>query len=267
MPFPDAAGLSYGVAAGAIVLGAALVVLGRLFGRPAMTLAMGAIGYVCGGLVTAAVASAWDVTLPAILAPLVLGLLGAGLGFLLERVWWGLLAGGVVAAGVLTFLLYVPPAPANHPTPPPPLAPFAPTDDGTGGYLAEICRHFVKTFESNWSNEGVTLAIAGGIPLVLCLVLGIVRPRFVRILMSSLVGAFAVVFGVILALSRMLGWLWEWNWQQWFVPVAVAGIAAVVGIVMQERICLKHDALERKREEAAQDSARKAKEKADRIAN
>jgi len=266
LPMPVTDGLAYGVAAGSIVLGAALVAWGRFLGRPAMTLAVAAIGYVCGGLVTAAVASAWDVNLPAILAPMVLGLLGAGLGFLLERVWWGLLAGGVVAAGVLAFLLYVPPAAANHPTPHP-LAEFTPSDPGTGAYLAEACAHFAKTFESHWSNESVTLALGGGIPLVLCLVLGIVRPRFVRILMNCLTGAFAVVFGVVLALSQMLGWMWEWNWRQWFVPVAVIVIAALAGVVMQERICLKEDALERKREEAARDSARKAKEKADRIAN
>jgi len=268
MPFVD--GLAYGVAAGGIVLGAALVAWGRLLGRPAMTLAVAAIGYVCGGLVTATVASTWDVNLPMLIAPIVLALVGLAVGFLLERACWGLLAGGIVSAIVLSVLLFIPPATTNQPAPPP-QAEFAPAAElGTGDYLNEAWLHFSKTFESHWNNESVTLALAGGIPLVLCLVLGIVRPRFVRILMSCLVGAAAVVIGVVLALSQshLCGdELWKWCWQQWYVPVAVMIVAALAGVIIQERTCLKLDAQERKREEAARDSARKAKEKADRIAN
>jgi len=267
MPFAD--GLAYGVAAGGIVLGAALVAWGRLLGRPAMTLAAMAVGYLCGGLVTEAVASTWEIHLPMLVAPCVLVLLGLVLGFLAERVFWGLLAGGVIAAIILMVLMYIPPAAGAAPaaSPPPPPVAFAPADPGTGAYFAEAVRHFGKTFEAHWDKEGVTLALAGGIPLVLCLVLGIARPRFIRILMSCLVGGAAVVFGVVLALSQMLGWLWEWNWQQWYVPVAVMLAMALAGIILQERTCLKLDALERKREEAARDAAKKAKDKAERIAN
>jgi len=231
-----------------------------------MTLAVAGIGFACGSLVTSLFASAWDIQLPALLAPCVLAILGLVLGFLAERVLWGLLAGGVITAVVLSVLLYIPPAPETNPTPPP-LAEFAPADPGTGAYFTEAARHFAVTFDAHWNSESVMLALAGGIPLVLGLVLGIARPRFIRILMSSLVGACAVVVGVVLALTQMLDWMWGWAWGQWYIPVAVVLVMAAVGTVAQERACLRFDALERKREEAARDSARKEKEKADRIAN
>jgi len=266
MPFTDSLALAYGVAAGGIVLGAALVAWGRLFGKPAAMLAMAAIGYACGSLVTAFVADMWNVTMPPSVAPLALAIIGLIIGFPLERAFWGLLAGGVAAVAILAVLLYVPPAETTTPKPQP-LAAFEPADPGTGAYVDEAVAHFGKTFEAHWADESATLLLACGIPVVLGLVLGIARPRFIRILMSCFVGAAAVVIGLALALSQPFGGLWEWCWNTWYAPVAAVGVIALAGTIAQERTCLKHDATERKREEAAQTSAKAAKEKADRIAN
>lgn len=263
IPVPFVDGLGYIVAIASILVGAALVVWGRLLGRPLVMIALAGIGYACGGPLAQAIAESWGKEVPPGLLQFGLAFVGFILGFVAERFCWGLLAGGLIAVPILAVIL-ASPVSANATSP---LAAPLPVDQGTGVYLQEAAGNFLKALEQHWSDSSVKIILAGGLPLLLCLVLAFVRPRLIRILMSCLLGGSAILFGLVLALTQMLIWMWAWNWENWYVPCGLALVVAIVGMVVQIRTSLKLDSAEREREESAKKAVKAAKDKGEALAN
>jgi len=260
MPFAGSA--AFIAAAVGILLGAALVVWGRMLGRPVVMLMLAAVGFAVGGPVAAAISSTSGANIPPGIVQIVLAFVGFLLGFIAERIVWGALAAALVGLPILIKMLAAPDATAHGK---PGIA--APSGDNCLQYLQSAWSNLQTAVEAHWQTDSVKIILVGAIPLAILMLLAIVRPRFIRIIMTSLLGAAALVVGLVLALSQMLDWMWEWNWRQIFVPLGVILVIAIVGMVLQIRTCLKLDAKEREREEASKKSQADAEKKANRPAN
>lgn len=266
IPMPFAGSAAYVAAAVGILLGAALVVWGRVLGRPLAMVMLAAVGYAAGAPLAAAISSWTGVNIPPGLVQIILSVVGFVLGFIAERIIWGALAGALVALPILvkTFASAAAttggaPGNAQHAQ--------APHGDTFMQYLQSALANFKIAWDDHWQADSTKLLLIVAIPLAVCLVLAFVRPRLVRIIMATLLGAAALVVGLVLALSQMVGWMWEWNWRQIYLPLAVILVIAIVGIIMQIRTSLKLDAQEREREESAKKTKADAEKKANRLAN
>jgi len=262
IPIPFAGSAAYIAAAVGILLGAALVVWGRMLGRVVIMLMMAAVGVAFGGPLAAAISNMSGASIPPGIVQIALAIVGFLLGFLAERIVWGALAAALIALPILVTMLAAPDA-TTHGKP----GMAAPSGDTCLQYLQSAWSNLQTAVDAHWQTDSVKVILVGAIPLAICMLIAIVRPRFIRIVMTSLLGAAALVIGLALALSQMLDWMWEWNWRQIFVPLGVIMVIAIVGMVLQIRTCLKLDAKEREREEAFKKSQADAEKKANRPAN
>ena len=87
--------------------------------------------------------------------------------------------------------------------------------------------------EKMWADQAgimiLVMAPAGLIPLMI----GLWRQRFITIVMTSLIGAIAVVGGVIVAIVQSDPTRWPKAWSGLMIPLCVIGGLWVCGVVMQ----------------------------------
>lgn len=212
---------AYVIAATCLVVGILLVVWGRLLGRGLLCLAGAAAGLAVGSAL--ARHFGWHPTTPRMVSVMVLGLTGLALA----RLIWALLAGSIAAVAAGIILLGRLPA-QDVPA-------FDRSSETLAGWVNAALHLLTDGVSALWVwNPAVTagvLGLAACLPLVAMLVFG----RGGRILMTSVVGAAAVMAGPIIAASRLQAGVIAWIIQNWWLLPAVFGPLAAFGMVVQYR--------------------------------
>jgi len=211
------------VLSGSLLLGALLLLWGRVLGRAYLGLCGAAIGIGVGGWLLPRVSLHPGALLAA--GAVTLGILC----MILARFVWGLLAGMLFGAATFAFL-------AVHYSPkiPEKMRPaFTPPAEIVQAYQEAGQAFLVKWMEILWNQASVPLAgalfLSVGVPLLICLI----RPRLGTIFMTSLIGAAKIVFAAILVVALLQrSWLPKVQ-RVWYVPGTVAGVLLVFGMVFQ----------------------------------
>ena len=223
IPSPPAMPTQYVLAAGAVavVLGLGLVLAGRRLARLFIAL-VGAAAAV------ASVPLYIDLLPYHEYVPVAIGSAVAGLivGLLLSRLVWAALLGTTVGMTALWAMIQRNAATATSRP-----AEWASYDLTTfAKWLGAVADYHFRWFVSLWPQYNVTLALWVLLPALAFLVAGLVLPSGAIILMSSLLGAAAVVGGAMALMKPE----WQSACREHFSTVlAAAGALALVGLIVQ----------------------------------
>jgi hypothetical protein len=220
-------------AGGSVVVGAVLLLYGRVVGRAAMALAGAGAGYAAGTW------AAPHVQLPPVAVQASAAAAGGILCLLAARLLWALLAaalfGGVAAALVVARFLNQPAAPANK------ALRFDPNVAGLAAYGQEAQRFAGQTVKTTWDHTAtamlVGLLLGAGVPLLVCLV----RPRLGKIFMTALLAALLIVGGGATAACLAAPALPEVLRAHWYAPAGAAGGLLLFGLIWQYRAAFAAD--------------------------
>jgi len=250
----DAAALA--VCGVCLVIGAIMVLWGRLLGRSVL----------CAAGIASGLALAYGLTDRVAINPFVVRMaLAAGLGLaclLLARLLWAVLAGAMLATVVEAIGLFR----AVHligedlrPT-------FQPGDETLLGWTVAVGRFLSDGLVGLWQVNAYLLL--GGIGLAGCVsfLVVLIRGRLGSVLMTSMVGAAACVIGPMIALGQLRDGCWNVAWMYWYIPLALMASGASVGIVLQLRSAARQDAAEREQEQADEEEEPSDKERKTRSA-
>ncbi len=241
IPPPPAIDLSAtvinGLAAGSVVLGAAMLLWGRPLGRLFMTifaaLAGAAIGPLFVGLLPLRALSM------RIVAAVVLGLVA----MIAARLLWSLLAGAIFGGASLVLVIrhYVPELQKSG------LTGFEVPAD-VGQYAAAGMKFLGDVIVNLWSYHGAALAMLCGLPAMIALLLVLIRPRLGVIFLTCLLGASAMTAGLMIFGWRVwppvLGW---WQGHPYW-PAIVGSLLMAAGMVYQYRMAILSERQEDTRE-------------------
>ena len=214
--------VAYALAAGAVLTGAILLLWGRRVHRVLLALAGAGAGWV----LAEPAAKAVNVDNRLLVAAAMIACL-AILCAVAARAIWAILAGASCgaaagAAMVLRLLADQADAPKFQAKSP------ALSDWLTG--LAEFAREAYQAVSAEHS--AVVLAVASGAALV-PLVIGLIWPRPVNIFMTALLGAVAMTKGLFVIAVKLAPSLWNGKWSDCRVPLGIAGVLMLLGLVCQ----------------------------------
>lgn len=204
------------VGVGAIALGLALLLFGRLVWQLLSGLALAA-----GGVLAAQrFAGSWNVH--PLIPPVLLGLSGAVLGVLLARLWWAVMLAALLAATAMTIALWrvgpIEPGAVEAMPAVETLAEWA----GQAGWQAQRCLRWL------WEHHSLVALAAGGGAGLAALAVGLWRTVFTRIVLTCLIGATACVLGSVLLLAAFKR---GFDFSAGYRPFVLLGIGVVLGAV------------------------------------
>jgi hypothetical protein len=220
------------VLGGALVIaGAALLTWGRHIGRFLIMIGAGLAGYFMAGLPNVHFLSPVALQMLMILVML-------AMGFVFERLFWA-----AIAAGFLATIAAVAKA---HLT-------LGPVDPGRSKQIDQFATflwlgpehgHASEMGKDSWPGLQnifpTSWEAANAYPLAPAIVLGLLillvaifRPKWIRIMMVSLIGAVVVTAGLALVVCRMLPEYWPQMWARIAWVLAGAGGLAVLGMIAQ----------------------------------
>jgi hypothetical protein len=213
------------------VAGAAMLTWGRHIGRFLIMIAAGLAGYFMADLP--------DVHfLSPIARQMLLILVMLALGFVFERLFWAAIAAGflaTVAAVVKAHLTLGPVDPGRSKQ----IDQFAtflwlgPAHGHAGEIGKDSWPGLQNIFPASWEAANA-YPLAPAIVLgLLILLVAIFRPKWIRIMMVSLIGAAVVTAGLALVVCRMLPAYWSELWARIAWVLAGAGGLAVLGMIAQ----------------------------------
>jgi hypothetical protein len=215
---------AWGIVAGCLLLGAALLLWGRVLHRSFLAV----VGAVAG--ILAADALAATVGLPVVVVGLIAILVLAAVGAVAARIVWALAGGAVFGAGALTVLLsnmlgHV--AATSRPS-------FqASAAESLRAWAVECGRYAAAGVTALWPEHRAavlwTLCLGGGVPLVTLLLL----PRLGKIFMTALLGSAGLVGGGLLAVSRVRTTVWPTRWSEYTLYAVVWVVLLVFSLVYQ----------------------------------
>jgi len=225
-PPPDlAAEFCYVLAAACIILGAVLVLWGRLLGRAVMTFVGAGAGFLLAAPLTQRLSTPFSITLVAIVFTLSI------MGLVTARALWALVAGSLGAgAGLIVLLcrggnmLSATTRPALDSA----LPPFK-------AWVVASSQYAWTSAEVLWKSGTPQVLVVVGCAALVPLVLAMVWPRAALIVLTSLVGAMVMASGLGLAAAGFGGDLWKAALSHWGVMSCVAGILTLIGVVFQCR--------------------------------
>lgn len=210
------------IGVGCVLVGFLLCLRGRSYGKVILALACAAAAAAFSQQI-AQLTSVSNVYIVAGVAALLAGVAG----FFLANLLWGALLGALLAGATVIGLACF--KVTAWPTGPE-------WTSHTGDWLSwlssagEYLGYWVAAF---WNANTALMAIEVGIPVVLCCLLGIFRPRAAAIATSSLLGGPLLVTGV-----GLLVWAFRPEWSgQWIrdigAPAIAAGVLTLLGLAMQ----------------------------------
>lgn len=241
--FAITATVAYAAAGAGIAGGVILLLWGRHVHRALLAAAGAAAGYLL------AVPLAHRLGAPPTTVRIVMVLTLAIVAVVGARAAWVLLGGGL-AVGVSTLVLRARVAPPTWP-------PCETIAAWLRALLATATPE-ASLLTGHWLDALLMLALPG----VAVLILGAVFARMMRIFMTSLLGAAAVIVGMGLALVHRRPALWPGEWGDMVVPALAAAGLALLGLAGQCRGVLAERRREREHgEEAEQDADEQQKGK------
>jgi MFS family permease len=225
-------------AAVCLFVGAAILLWGWVLSR----WFLGAAGMAVGLLIAMPLSDRLggvDPNLARIGAAALLGLLA----LLLARPVWALLAAallGLVAEGVVL-------ARVMNDIPADQQPAFQAADTTFAAWALALGEFAMRGLQTLWIHK-MPLVLIGIVPAaLLALVLALLRARLARILMTSLLGALAMVAGPLLAGAHLRPALWDRAWGLWYVLAAVGGLLMIIGLAFQCRLAMEADKKEKER--------------------
>ncbi len=215
---------AWGLAGLLVILGALLLLWGRVLSRPFLS----ALGAAAGTLLAGALARQFGLPVVAADVVAILGL--AILGAVAARILWALAGGaffGLLALGVLMSRTL-----ESLPATSQPAFDEKAAADIQGWLLA--CKQFFSDGAGTlWANNSATvlwtICLGGGVPLVVLLLL----PRLGKIFMTALIGAVGIVGGLMLAVSRLDGSAWPATWSGYVLQAGGCGVLLIFSLVFQ----------------------------------
>ena len=220
------------VLGGALAVGgAALLAWGRHLGRFLIMIGAGVGGYFLAGL-------------PNIhyLSPIALQILFIfvmlAFGFVFERIFWGAIAAaslGAVAVVARAHLTIGPQDPGNSKH----LGDFAaflwmgPQHGNVHELGKESWPGLQNAFPASWEAASAYPLAPAMVVALLIMLVAIFRPKWIRIVMTSTVGAAVVTAGLALVVCRLLPAYWPELWARIAWVLAGAGALALLGMVAQ----------------------------------
>ena len=219
-PMPPKAALAV-VAAGCMIVGAVLNLRGRTLARTVLPLAAAAVG---------AALSPWivgylpykNVWVVGVIAALTLGLLA----FVLARLFWSVVLGAMLAAGVV-FILIRTGAPLSD-------APAWPVEAPAtfGAWCAATVVYAAGWVRALFAERLLAAVLATVLPVVACVVLEVLVTRSVLTVSTVMVGA-ALVIGGALALvwAAKADWAEALAGRPMVLAIAAGAVAAAGGVV------------------------------------
>jgi len=206
----------YGVAAGAIVLGVALLLWGRHLHRAALMLAGAGAGFLLaeplGRLIGAELHVARAVAM----------FTAAIFGLVLARVIWPAIA-GAICVGVATIVLKDFHGLLTWP------------NAATWPEWLDAIRIAAMPDPSLWQDHARETWIVLGPTCALVFIIGVMLGRGMAIFMTAIIGAVAIGGGVALAVLHRKPEIWPAEWQGALIPAAVVGGLVLLGIIGQTR--------------------------------
>lgn len=203
-----------------VVLGAALLLYGRMIGRPYMMLLGVGVGLALARPL--AVRAGFNILGVQIALPIVLAVAGLLLGPIAWAVVMGLM---FAAAGTsLTIWRHWPEVFEKFYA-----AGIAFVGEGETGQL----REFKQAFASIWRGHSQEIMIVAAVSMAALIIIGLLKPVITTIFMSSFAGAFQVLVGVSLILVAADSTMSQKIDQRWQVLVILMLAMMLFGIVFQ----------------------------------
>jgi hypothetical protein len=236
-------------AAGAcLVGGAGLLLLGQKASRFFMAVIAGCAGFVAGW------ALAGKIEVPFWAAGGVLGATALVLGVVLSRLLWALLAGAICGAAAVIVLLCRAWTELD-------LAPTLTGAEAPAAYALGAWEWFYRAAIELWTNHRDTLVLAGGISAFVPLLAGLLLPRAVQILTTSLLGSLACLAGMVVATSKFKPAVWSTLWQYPYAAAGIAGGLMLLGACVQWRMAAADKGKSKGKPKAKDAQAKAPKEK------
>lgn len=216
--------LAWGIAGVSVVLGAGLLLWGRVLNRSFLA----AVGAAAGVVLADRLARQLGLPVAAVGVLTILGF--AAVAAVAGRIVWALAGGalsGLVALGVVLSSTLKALSPTSRP------AFQAKLAVDLQSWVVECRRFLVEGVGAVWpEHSGAVLwalCLGGGVPLVMLLLL----PRLGRIFMTGLIGSVSLVGGVLLAASRVRSTTWPTQWSGYLVWGGAALVVLVISLVYQ----------------------------------
>jgi hypothetical protein len=213
-----------------VVTGAALLAWGRHLGRSMIMIGAGVAGYFLAGLPDFHF-------LPPIAMQMILILVMLALGFVLERIFWGALAAALLAAIAAVVKTHLTIGPVDHTSKS--IGEFVaylwngPEHRAMHGLAKESWPGLQNVFPTSWNALGAYPLAPAVVVAVLIMLVAIFRPKWIRIVMTSTIGAAVVAAGLALVVCRVLPAYWTELWARLVWVLAGAGALAVLGMLAQ----------------------------------
>jgi len=225
--------IAYIASAVSIVIGLMLLGWGRLWSRPLVGVIGVGAGFLCGDLL------AVSVDVDSGVAKAAAGSVFGVFGFVAAPFIWAFLAGSLCSLVAGGFLAenYVSGLAAQFPEQVPEVV------EPAGGATLTLWMHDVVRVLGNvnadmWAKQAVTMVLVlapiGLIPTMI----GLWKPRFITIVMTSLTGAIVVVSGSVVALVQADPTRWPKAWSGLLIPLGIAGGLWVCGMAVQYSFAL-----------------------------
>jgi hypothetical protein len=224
-PIPDFAdNVAYISAAVSVVVGLLLLGWGRLWSRPVVGLLGAGVGILCGDMITEGMNV--DIRVSRTAGGSILGVLG----FVAAPFFWAALAGSLcssIGGGFLaeSFL-------ASLPSEVPEVV--EPAGGASLSLWAEAFANYADNVSSAmWGEQAVTMVLIMAPLGLIPTMIGVWKPQFITIVMTSLVGAIAIVSGATIAMVQSDPTRWPAEWSGLLIPLYVIGGLWISGMAMQ----------------------------------
>ncbi len=246
IPFTDFSdGATAGVLGGCAVLGLVLLFWGRRLGPFLMMAGAGVAGYFLGDLAAA------PLGVNPLAARISAAITAALLAYVLNRLIWATLAAGICGLVAMYIILLRMGTDLRR--------------VATEGLPANSITNYADTFingfmrpliETLWQQNAPLVVLVGGLAVAIPLVLMLLRPRFLAIVTSSLLGAGLLVSSVLILVTWGMPSSQPVLQQYWYVVGGVKGALFVSGMIVQYRNAGKKPPPEEKPKEPAKAPAK-----------
>lgn len=222
-----------------VVVGVALIVGGRKAGRPLLALVL-AIAAALGAPLFADRLPVKNVWVVGVAAAVTASLLA----FVFARALWAAVLGAALAVAALAAAAHF----GSGGLAEKPVWNSAEFETFGAWYFA-AADYLLEWLQALWRHAPVTVVLAVGAPLILCVAAELVLPKSILILGTSAFGAASAVAGAgLLTLAVRADWARAWV-DRVYIPAAVAAGVTLIGIAWQWRSELRERAAEAAEEE------------------
>jgi hypothetical protein len=251
--------IEYAVIAGAVVVGLLLMLWGRALGRVILGVAAAAAGVLLAAPLLAQVDAVKSMGLDINIIRAAAGLVAGAAAMIAARLVWGAAGGaffGLIAVGLLLAFAWpaaqstAAPAAARASAPAAtehsvraalehadasagsPAAAPAPT---LGAWSLDLLQSAWQAFLARWNDKALYIVLALVLPVGVPIFVGMIRPRFGVIFMTSLLGATLLTLGVLALAVEFHPAVWDAANSHIYVPLAVAVLGFAIAMAYQYR--------------------------------